>query len=276
MYCWNPGDYARHSESQKEWARELMGKLNLRGDERVLDIGCGDGSVTAEIARLLVGGSVVGIDSSPQMIDFARKNFMDRFSNLAFHCSDVREMTFDREFDLAFSNAALHWVPDHLPVLRRIRRSLGPSGKVLFQMAGKGNAATVMEAAHKVLEAAPWHTFFQGFSFPYSFYGDEEYRGLVKTAGFAPGRVELVPKVMSHRGRAGLSGWIRTTWLPYTQRLPEEMRDRFVEEVVTLYERAHPADEEGCFHVMMVRLEVEAVNTGGTKTRALPGSPAPH
>ena len=258
MYCWNPADYAQYSESQKKWARELMAKLNLGGDERILDIGCGEGSVTAEIARLLRGGSVVGIDSSPQMIDFAKKNFMERSGNLAFHCIDVRDMTFNQEFDLVFSNAALHWVPDHLPVLRKIRRSLRPSGKVLFQMAGKENAVTVTETVQKIIQAEQWQPFFQGFSSPYSFYGDEEYRVLMKRAGFAPGRVELIPKAMSHKGREGLSGWIRTTWLPYTQRLPEEMRDRFVEEVVALYEREHPADDKGCFHLMMMRLEVEA------------------
>jgi len=273
MYCWNPGDYARHSEAQKKWARELLGRLSLREDERVLDIGCGDGSMTAEIARLLPEGSVVGIDSSPEMIDFAKKHSMEGLDNLTFLCCDVRDLALSREFDLAFSNAALHWVADHLPMLQRVRQSLRPSGRVLFQMGGKGNAATVTETMHRLILEEPWRPFFEDFSPPYRFYGAEEYQDLVRAAGFVPVRVELIPKAASHKGREGLSGWIRTTWLPYTQRVPAKMRDRFVAEVVARYEREHPRDEEGCFHVMMMRLEVEALIAGNRRGRSVSERP---
>lgn len=262
MYRWNPEDYAQHSTGQEKWARNLISKLDLKGDERILDIGCGDGKITAEVAGSLTEGTVLGIDSSPEMIGHAKKTFMKRFDNLAFLCLDAREMEFEPEFDIVFSNAALHWVRDHLPLLKRIRQALRPSGKILLQMAGEGNAAAVINVVNKAMRKEPWHPFFHDFSFPYAFYGDEEYRGLVETAGLVPKRIELIPKTMLHQGRESLAGWFRTTWLPYVQRVPEEIREEFIGEIVAAYEMQQGVDEKGSFAVGMVRLEVEAVKKG--------------
>ncbi|MGD0232458.1 MAG: methyltransferase domain-containing protein [Syntrophorhabdales bacterium] len=259
MYRWNPEDYSQHSSGQEKWARELISKLELKGDERILDIGCGDGKVTAEIASSLTGGSVLGVDSSLEMVEHAKKTFMGRYDNLGFLYLDVREMDFEPEFDIVFSNAALHWVHDHLLLLKRIRRALRPSGKVLLQMAGEGNAAVMMDLVNKMMQRVPWRSFFHDFSFPYAFYGAEEYRRLVKTAGLVPKRIDLIPKTMLHEGKEGLAAWIRTTWLPYTQRVPEDMREGFIEEIISAYETEHGIDAKGFFAVGMVRLEVEAV-----------------
>ena len=98
-----------------------------------------------------------------------------------------------------------------------------------------------------------------GFFFPYAFYGAEEYGSLVRKAGLVPKRVELIPKTMLARGKEGLAAWIRTTWLPYTQRVPEEMREEFIREIVAAYETERGIDAKGFFAVGMVRLEVEAV-----------------
>jgi trans-aconitate methyltransferase len=258
MYRWNPEDYLHHSGEQEKWARELIPKISLKGDERVLDIGCGDGRVTAEIARFLSDGTVLGIDSSPEMIEFAKDTFMDAFKNLAFYCIDAREMPFAREFDVVFSNAALHWVREHGPMLKRIKQALRPGGRAVLQMAGEGNAAAVVETVDAVIGREPWTPFFEGFDFPYAFYGPDAYRSLVSEAGLVCKRIEIIPKDMTQKGRDGLSGWIRTTWLPYIQRLPMDARDRFIEDVVSGYELHHPS-RDGLFHVAMARLEVEAV-----------------
>ena len=262
MYQWDPERYSRHSSEQEKWARELILKLELKGDERVLDIGCGDGKVSARIAGSLATGRVLGIDSSPEMIEHAKRSFMDTRDNLAFLCLDAKEMSFGPEFDIVFSNAALHWVHDHLPLLKRIRRALRPSGRIMLQMAGEGNAATMVDVVDKVMRKKPWGPFFQDFSFPYAFHRDTEYRSLVEMAGLVVRRVELIPKIMSHEGKEGLAGWVRTTWLPYTQAVPEAMREEFIGEIVAAYETEYGADREGFFAVRMVRLEVEAFKQG--------------
>lgn len=256
---WNARDYAQHSSAQLQWAEELLPKLGLQGDESLLDLGCGEGKITALIAARIPRGKVLGIDLSAEMITLAGAQFPPAsHANLSFLQMDVSRIALDRRFDLAFSNAALHWVANHLAVLRGVRTCLRPGGRILFQMGGRGNAAGVFAALEEVLARPQWRGYYLGFANPYSFYSPEQYRDWLPQTGFDPMRLELIPKDMQHPDTAGLLGWLRTTWFPYTDRLPEDRREAFLGEVVTAYLATHPADEAGRTHVAMVRLEVEA------------------
>jgi trans-aconitate 2-methyltransferase len=258
-YVWDAKDYAKNSQNQFQWAEELIPKLKLRGYEALLDIGCGDGKITAEIAKGLCEGRAVGIDSSAQMINLAQSNFPSQeYPNLSFLVMDARKIAFDQEFDLIFSNAALHWIVDQKSVLQGIQRSLKPQGRLVVQMAGKGNAKDIISIMSDMITENRWKQFFEGFTFPYGFLNAEEYRAFLIEAGLKPLRVELFPREMKHAGEEGLAGWIRTTWLPYTERLPTEKRDLFIKEIVARYLKNHPADVKGVVHLGMMRLEVEA------------------
>ena len=257
---WDAEEYARNSAAQQGWAHELIEKLALSGRESVLDLGCGDGKVTAEIARMVGGGRVVGIDSSDEMISLARRGFPEsRHPNLSFQPGDARALRFDSEFDVVFSNAVLHWVLDHGPVLEGAARSLRPGGRVLFQMGGRGNGAGIFEVARQMIEDEEWSRFFLGFAFPWGFYGPEEYAPWCAAAGLEVRRIELLPRTLLQKGAEGLAGWIRTTWMPYTERIPAERRERFVREAAERYVKAHPPDTHGNVGVEMVRLEVDAI-----------------
>ena len=261
MYKWNPADYTTQSSNQQQWAQELISKLALKGNERILDIGCGEGKVTAEIANHVPQGFVVGVDSSEEMIMFARSKFSEmEYPNLIFKLMDARQLHFNREFDIVFSNAALHWIVDHRSVLKGIKISLKASGKILLQMGGKGNAASTFVVIDKLLKDEKWSRYFEDFSFPFGFYSPEEYRVWLDEAGLEAKRVELIPKDMKLKGREGLSGFIRSTWLPYTLRIPEDLRNEFIDSFVDKYLEVNPADNEGVVHIGMVRLEVEAEN----------------
>jgi trans-aconitate methyltransferase len=259
-YQWDARDYAASSSAQQQWARELIRKLELKGSETLLDIGCGDGKVTAEIASYLPNGFVIGIDSSEAMIAFAQSQYpASAFPNLRFQREDAHGLPFHDEFDIVFSNAALHWVIDHHSVLRGIVSSLKRGGRAYLQMGGRGNAADVVSALSDLIKANEWRDYFEGFGFPYGFYGPNEYREWLRQAGLQAIRVELLPKDMTHQGRLGFEAWIRSAWLPYTQRVPEEKRDAFIAQLADVYLDRHPADERNVVHVGMVRLEVECV-----------------
>jgi trans-aconitate 2-methyltransferase len=259
MYLWNAQDYQKSSSEQQKWARDLISRLRLRGDETVLDVGSGDGKVTAEIASLLPVGRIVGIDTSGEMVRLASETFPpEAHPNLIFLLKDAADLDFEEAFDLVFSNATLHWVIDHRPVLEGIRRALRPCGKMVMQMGGRGNAAGLIETLDALAAAPKWAPYFEEFVFPYGFHGDDEYRIWVERAGLEPLRVELLPRDMVHPDREALTAWIRTTWLPYTQRLPELMQPAFIGDLVERYLDRHPADDDGTIHVAMVRLEVEA------------------
>ncbi len=258
-FRWNATDYHRSSSAQQQWASELIKKLALTRTERVLDIGCGDGKITAELSQRLQNGSVVGVDSSPDMIGFARTHFpQSDYPNLSFEVRDARTLTFDEEFDIVFSNAALHWVTDHRPVLGGIQRALIPKGKMLIQMGGKGNAEQVFMALEVVLQNPRWGRYFEEFTFPYGFFGNEEYRSWVRAAGLDPVRSEIIPKIMVHDTRTDFAGWIRTTWLPYLEQVPEPLHQDFIEDLIDHYLLLYPADTQGRIYVGMIRLEVEA------------------
>lgn len=258
-FTWNAADYHKSSPAQLLWAKELIAKLGLSGNDRVLDIGCGDGKVTAEIARNLPGGNVMGVDSSPEMIRFACEHFPHTiYRNLSFVHRDARALLFSEEFDVVFSNAALHWIMDHKPVLAGIAESLRPKGRMLIQMGGKGNADQVFEALNVLIKKQEWSQYFSGFSFTLGFFDDAEYRQWLAEAGFGQCRVELIPKDMTYSSRQDFAAWIRTTWLPWMARLPESDRSRFIGALIDEYLKKYPADDEGTIHIRMVRLEAEA------------------
>ena len=260
MYTWNADDYHKSSSEQQKWGIELLNKLSLRGNERILDLGCGDGKLTAEIARRVPNGSVLGIDKSEDMIRFAQEHCrLDVFPNLTFVLLDAHHLDCNQEFDVVFSNAALHWVANHLSVLQRMRKSLKHGGKIIAQMGGKGNASSVLTVLDTMINTEKWAAYFKDFSVPYTFYGEQEYRVLLKSAGLTVNRLDFIPKHMMHNGPEGLAAWIRTTWLPYTRRVPAELHSEFIHEIVATYIEIQGLDRNGIIPVEMVRLEFEAI-----------------
>ncbi len=259
---WDPAEYAIWSGAQLEWARELITRLELRGHERILDVGCGNGRVTAELAALVPYGTVLGVDNSPEMINFARAAFpQDRFPNLRFAQMDARRLQLTEQFDVVFSNAALHWVDDHTAFLRGAAAGLRPGGRLLISCGGKGNAHDVFVAIRAVMRRRDWRRFFRQMSRPYFLCGPDEYLRWLPQFGFNPRTVQLVNKEIVFANLAALCGWLRTTWLPYTQRVPEHARDQFIRAVAEQYILGRPTDATNNIRVGMVRLEVDAVRT---------------
>ena len=256
---WDADDYANNSSAQLQWAEELITKLALQGSESLLDIGCGDGKISAQLAHVVKNGRVLGIDSSENMIQRASEKFPPTTNpNLSFLHMDATEIHLSQKFDIVFSNATLHWVKNHSAVLRGVHSCLKSGGMILFQMGGCGNAAEVFAAIRETIQHPRWQQYFEVFTPPYHFYGPKDYEVWLLESGFRPARIELISKDMQHEGAKGLMGWLRTTWFPYTDCLPVKLRDAFLGELVETYTEAHPADALGKTHVKMVRLEVEA------------------
>ncbi len=257
---WNAADYAANSVVQQAWARELIARLNLRGNEHVLDVGCGDGKVSAEIAQAVPRGSVVGIDASPQMIKFARTAFPSgKVPNLKFQVMDAHKIRFGRKFDVIFSNAALHWMDDHQAFLRGVAACLRSGGRLVVSCGGRGNAQDVFVALRPEMRLKRWREFFRKLEKPYFFYSPESYEKWLPRFGFKSLGVRLSPKDATYDERKGFASWLRTTWLPYVQRVPEDLREEFIAAVTGRYLAKHPPDDTGHVHVRMVRLEIDAV-----------------
>ena len=282
---WNAAAYAANSAVQQGWARELIARLKLRGDERILDVGCGDGKITAELARAVPRGAVVGIDASEEMISFARKTFpAAKIFNLKFQIGDARkigaaanlerraparrvgghtekraELVLGAPFDVVFSNAALHWVDDHEAILHGAASVLKSGGRLLISCGGKGNAHAVFLAIRPVMRLKRWREFFRKMPLPYFFYASGDYEKWLPKAGFKTHSIQFTPKDVAYAGAESFATWLRTTWLPFVQRVPENLREEFISAVTQRYLAKHPPAVKNKILVRMVRLEIEAV-----------------
>lgn len=255
---WNAEDYADNSSAQELWANELIEKLDLKGNERLLDIGCGDGKITHSLAGKIVSGNVLGIDRSEDMIRLAEQKF--NMSNLSFATMDATALRLDETFDIAFSNAALHWIKDQRAVLEQLKKILSPNAKILFQMGGHGNAEDIFSVIDKIIHSENWKHYYEDFIFPYRFCTIEDYEKWLPGSGYKAKRIELIAKDMVHENVESLKGWLRTTWFPYTAPLPDTKKEEFLDRIVEQYINTIPVDSQGRTHVKMVRLEVEAIS----------------
>ncbi|MGC3981878.1 MAG: methyltransferase domain-containing protein [Steroidobacteraceae bacterium] len=258
MYQWNAADYAKHSQGQERWARELLAGVSLSPNEQVLDVGCGDGRITAGIAMQVPQGRVLGTDLSVNMVAHAQQEFA-QLPNLSFQQADAAALPYRDEFTLVFSNAALHWVRDHRPVLAGISRALRQSGRFVAQMGGAGNGAGMVAAFEQVISQLEWQRYFDGFVSSYGFHHSDDYVVWMREAGLQAEQCQLLVKDMVHANLVAFAGWIRTAWHPYTSRVPEDKREQFIADVVSRYVQSHPVDATGQVHVQMVRLQVRAV-----------------
>lgn len=237
MTEWNARAYQRESTLQETLAEQNLSKLTLAGDERVLDVGCGDGKITAAIAARLPRGSVLGVDPSHRMIAFARERFpADAAPNLRFEVGDARQLAFEGEFDLVVSFYALHWVHEQEAALRGIRAALKPAGTTLLQFVPEGPRPSLEDIIEEVRQTPRWAGYFADFEKPYAHFTPEEYRRMAEGAGLRVLRLERVDQAWDFGTRAAFAAWCHATFVSWTERLPEAEHDAFIAEVLDRYE----------------------------------------
>ncbi len=184
MTEWNAREYDRISALQDTMAAEVLSLLELNGNERILDVGCGNGKTTAAIAERVPQGSVLGVDASVDMIDFAKEHWTASHPNLQFAAADARHLSFHREFDLVVSFNALHWIPDQAVPLRAIHAAIKPDGRARLRLVCKGKRKSLEDVIEMTCESPRWAEYFKGFRHPYLHLTPEHYAGLAQQQGF--------------------------------------------------------------------------------------------
>ena len=224
---WDAATYDRVSSPQFEWAGPVLDRLELQGDETVLDAGCGSGRVTELLLERLPRGRVIAVDASPAMVAKAREQIGDRAQVLL---QDLAELRVAESVDAVFSNAVFHWVLDHERLFTRIFAALRPGGRIEAQCGGAGNVEKFHEAVSQLADRPPFSSYFEGWDGPWHFADDRATAALLERIGFTDVRcwLEDRPVVMPEP-----HDYLRTACLGYhLLQLPDELRDTLVGRVV--------------------------------------------
>lgn len=197
---WNSKLYDAKHSFVSHYGAALLPLLNAKPGERILDLGCGTGTLAHEIAK--TGAEVIGIDNSPEMIHQAKTNY----PAIEFQIQDGENFRFDRLFDAVFSNAALHWMTKPQKVIACVRQCLKDQGRFVLEMGGMGNVKQLLDAIDQAANALgvsslPLINYYPSIS---------EYTGLLEAGGFQVRYAELIDRPTQLEGSEGLRMWVRT------------------------------------------------------------------
>jgi trans-aconitate 2-methyltransferase len=264
MTEWHANDYNHVSSLQQVMAEEQLSGLTLEGGERILDVGCGDGKITGEIAGRVPRGSVLGIDSSRDMIAFASSRFGPPvYANLRFEVADARRLPYRDEFDLIVSFNALHWVPEQEAALGSIRAALKPGGQALLRMVPSGRRECLEDVIEEIRHRARWSGSFAGFRRPYVHFAPEEYRALAEQAGFQVVRLHVVDRAWDFKTREAFVAFGRATFVEWTQHLPESEWETFIMDVLDRYQSVSADNPQEANTFKFYQMEVELRRPSG-------------
>lgn len=241
---WTAGSYDTHARFVSDLAGGVMEWLAPQHGERILDLGCGDGVLTAELKA--AGADVTGVDSSENFVATGVAKGLD------VRLMDGQHLSFVSEFDAVFSNAALHWMTDADAVVKGVARALKPGGRFVAEFGGHGNVAAIATAMRAVARARGGDI---ALAHPWYFPAPDVYRALLESNGFSVKRIALIPRPVVLK--TGIEGWLMLFRKPFFQQFENEA-EKALEETVELL-RPSLCDGLGNWTADYVRLRVEAV-----------------
>ena len=184
MSDWDGAAYQRLSDPQFRWGMKVLDRVVLRGDETVLDVGCGTGRLTAELLERLPRGRVIAVDASESMLAEARKQLARYGGRVEFIAADALELKVDGVADLVFSTATFHWILDHAKLFRVLFRALKPGGRLEAQCGGGPNLHIVRSRADELRREPRFQPFFRDWKSPWNYATPEETAERLRAAGF--------------------------------------------------------------------------------------------
>lgn len=228
---WNATEYHRISGPQVSWGGRVLARVNLRGDEWLMDAGCGTGRLTAQLLQSLPRGRAVGVDLSQNMLaaaqDFLSPDFGGKFLLVA---ADLQDLPFERVFDGIFSTAAFHWVLNHDRLFRSLFRALRPGGWLQAQCGGGPNLARLRQRVGELAATAKYERYFDGFREPWTFNDAETAAAIMRRAGFIEIDTSLESALTILEGSTQYSEFLGSIILrQHLRRIPDdESRTAFV------------------------------------------------
>jgi trans-aconitate methyltransferase len=240
---WNAALYHQISAPQVSWGKKVLSRVSLRGDERLLDAGCGTGRLTRELLEALPHGKVVALDASQNMLDEARAYLEPDFpGRIEFLRCDLLDLPCNQEFDGIFSTASFHWVLDHGRLFRNLYRALRPGGWLVAQCGGDKNIERLLSRAGRLMEIRAYAQYFAGYESPWEYSDAETAATRLKNAGFEEIETGLEEAPTKFPNAAEFHQFVENVILRHhLQRIPGiEVRHQFMTELTLLYEQDDP------------------------------------
>ena len=240
---WNAEEYHRLSAPQFLWGQRVLNDLHLRGDEWVLDAGCGTGKLTRLLLQNVLRGRVVGLDVSRNMVLHAQQNLRPDFGNqVQFVAADLLRLPFLCRFDGIFSTASFHWVLDHDALFRNLFQTLKPGGWLHAQCGGGPNLERLRERVRTLSRKTEFARWLAAFPEPWFFSDAETAASGLRAAGFEDVRTDVEPASFSVPTSQEFEGYLRTFVLHrHLERLPtEQLRQQFVHELAAASAHDNP------------------------------------
>ena len=242
---WNADRYVKNAAFVSNYGSAVAELLGEISGQRILDLGCGDGRLTLELVAK--GAKVVGIDASTSMIESAKEKGLEAF------VLNALEMTYDQEFDHVFTNATLHWIPNHALLASKVFNAINPGGKFVGEFGGHGNVAAINTAIRATLAKF-------GFDWngkkPVTYPSVERFKSVLEGAGFSVPYIELIPRPTPLP--TGIRGWIETFGGPFLEGASPEVQREMVDEIEALLAPAL-RDEFGNWTADYIRLRFKAL-----------------
>ncbi|HQR53927.1 MAG TPA: methyltransferase domain-containing protein [Burkholderiales bacterium] len=236
MSEWNAAGYQAVSSLQEAMAAEDLARVRLGARDRVLDVGCGNGRITAAIADRILDGSVLGVDPSKNMIDFACRHYTSStHPNLRFELGDARSLPYRHEFDRIVSFNAVHWVRDQVAVLRSIHAALKPGGEALLRFVPDGPRKCLEDVIEDVCASPRWAQSFPARERPYIHPAPDAYRTLAEQSGLKVERIDVEDKAWDFGSRQSFFDFCHVTFAEWTRFLPEAEWGAFITDVLDRY-----------------------------------------
>ena len=238
--------YKKASSHQKEWGLKLISELQFNGNENILDLGCGDGAITAQLANHVPNGYVIGIDASQGMIETAKKTH--KSNNLKFELIDINTISYQKKFDIIISNATLHWVKDHKKLFAHVYSALKSNGIVRFNFAADGNCSNFFEVIKKTIKQQKYEKYFKKFIWPWYMPDIEEYRLLAEQSLFSEIRVWGENADRNFSDAEAMTKWIdQPSIIPFLKCVGEIDKKEFRNTVVKQMIKQTSQPDSTCF-----------------------------
>lgn len=249
----------RRSGSPENFARELILKLALKGNERVLHIGSGDGKLTAAIAACLPRGSVLGIDPSDTMVRSARDAYpSNRYNNISFLGDDIDRIDGEGAFTRIVSLDMMNWICDPDRFYAAAARLLAPGGRLFIQMEGPGPTELILSRIEALIRTSPWNEYFDGYTLPYTLPAPDDMMQCCEDAGLYTLRLNHLSRSLLFNDDDLFAGWVRAFWSRLIEKVPDDQKSLFTREIIGEYTLLYPPSTEGGISVPVHRIEIEA------------------